>query len=234
MRTFLQGCLAATAVALISHSAVAGIALSSIIIDLEPTAKPYTDIIVLNDDKTENAYVAVDLYEVVRAGMPDEQRNYVENPKDVSLLISPNKFIIPPGSRKQVRIVDIKGPGDSDRIYRATFKPVAGDIEAQSTGVKIMVAYETLILRRPSQPVYQIAASRQGDTVRFSNTGNSAVKIEAVQHCADGQSIKADNCSKLGAQRLYVGNQWQLISPVGGEIFYQQVSPNKRESKSLR
>ncbi|CAH0991946.1 hypothetical protein SIN8267_02061 [Sinobacterium norvegicum] len=234
MRTFIHTCLIATAAALISHTTMAGIALSSIIIDLDPTAKPYTDIIVLNDDKAENAYVAVDLYEVIRAGMPDEQRNYVENPKDVSLLISPNKFVIPPGSRKQVRIVDIKGPGDSDRIYRATFKPVAGESESQSTGVKIMVAYETLILRRPSKPNYQIEVSRQGDTVSFSNTGNSAVKIEDVQHCADGQSIKAEDCTKLGAQRLYVGNQWQVVSPVGGEIFYQQVDPQKRQGKSLR
>ncbi|ROS01900.1 hypothetical protein EDC56_2349 [Sinobacterium caligoides] len=219
---------------LASQLSFAGIALSSIIIDMPPSSKPYTDITVFNDDKAANAYVIVELYEVINPGTDHEQRRFVQDPKSVSLLISPNKFVILPGGRKQVRIVDIKGPGDSDRIYRAIFKPVVGDTEAASTGVKIMIAYETLILRRPKQPDYTVQAKRQGRQLTFTHTGNSATKLESVYHCAQGQSLKQQNCTELKGARLYADNKLTLTTPAGGEVFYELVTADKRLKNSLR
>ena len=64
-------------------------------------------------------YVEVVLYEVKNPGEENEERIVVTNPKEAGFLVTPNRLVIPPGSRKLVRFVNMK-PLDKERIFRIT------------------------------------------------------------------------------------------------------------------
>jgi P pilus assembly chaperone PapD len=185
--------------------ASAGIVLSEVIADLSASAPPREDIEVLNDG-AERVYLTVEPAQITSPGMPDEARLEVRDPGELGLLVSPNRLVLEPGQRKLVRIAALKPASERDRIYRVTFKPVTGAIEANTSGLKVLVGYDVLVIVRPPHPNATITAARSPGTIVLRNDGNTNAEMFGGHQCdAAGQS-----CVELPSHRLYAGAVWQV------------------------
>lgn len=200
--------------------ATAGIYLDRIIVEFDPDGLPREDIVVINDSSTENAYVDAEIIEVRNPGMPNEERVTITNPQDAGLLVTPAKMVIPPSGRQQVRLVNLAGTGDVDKVYRVNFKPVLPPLASEESVVRIVVAYQALILIPPENPSAVVNFERDGTSLILRNVGNSYVRLE------DGRYCEPDNveCVDIQGTRLYAGNSMQLELPGSGPVRYNAVS----------
>ncbi|MGB1270632.1 MAG: fimbrial biogenesis chaperone, partial [Endozoicomonas sp.] len=204
MKTTVKGfCLLAGLA--FTGSSVATMSLDRMIVYFKPDKLPRQDVIVSNPDK-ENLYLQTEVYKVVHPGTDKEERIRVTDPSAVKLLATPNKAIIPPNSRKTVRLVSLETPADKELVYRVTFRPVVGDLEAKRTAIKLLVAYQTLVFVRPKNPEYKVAASVSKGAMRFTNSGNINVVLRNGKYCTSNQP---DSCTNLGeGSRIYAGESW--------------------------
>jgi P pilus assembly chaperone PapD len=198
--------------------AAAQIVLSNLVVELLPGKDSKQDVEVWNQG-SDRSYVAIEPAEVLNPGTPAELRRTDPDPEKLGVLVSPARMILDPGQRKLVRISEIAPPGERERVYRVTVKPVAGPIAANQSGLKVLIGYDVLVLVRPAQPKASIAATRSGETITFRNDGNVSVELEQGRQCdASGKS-----CSDLPGKRLYAGAQWST-----------QVKPGYRPEYTLR
>ena len=198
--------------------AAAQIVLSNLVVELLPGKDSKQDVEVWNQG-SDRSYVAIEPAEVLNPGTPAESRRTDPDPEKLGVLVSPARMILDSGQRKLVRISEIAPPGERERVYRVTVKPVAGPIAANQSGLKVLIGYHVLVLVRPAQPKANIAATRSGETITFRNDGNVSVELEQGRQCdASGKS-----CSDLPGKRLYAGAQWST-----------QVKPGYRPEYTLR
>lgn len=188
----------------------AGIILDRSIIDFSPTEPPRHDVTVINQGD-DIAYVKVEVLEVLNPGTEKEERNIINNPEQIQFVASPSKLAIPPGGRKQVRLVNLAPPGE-ERVFRVNFTPVLPPLQepTEGLGVKFVVAYQVLALIHPAQPVEKLAIKRDSNSIRFDNQGNTYALISNVRQCdKDGKNCRDD----LGSKRLYAGNKMVIPLP---------------------
>jgi P pilus assembly chaperone PapD len=202
--------------------ACAQIAVSNLIIDLLPGKDSKQDVEVWNNS-SDRAYVGIEAAEVLNPGTAAEARRTDPDPEALGILVSPTRMILDPGQRKLARIAEIAPPGDRERVYRVTIKPVAGQIAADQSGLKILVGYDVLVLVRPAQPRASIAATRLGETVTFHNDGNVSVELVGGREC----DVSGKTCSDLPAKRLYAGAQWSEQLKPGRHPEYTLKSPGQ-------
>ena len=186
-------------------TAQAGLVLDHVVLDFEPGSALRDDIDVLNDG-SERIYVVVEPAEIVAPGLAAEHRVASHDPKQLGLLVSPARFILEPGQRKFVRVATLAANGERDRIYRVTIKPVVGALSSKSTGVKILVGYDVLVILRPTHPAALVTATRVGRTMIFTNSGNTNAELFNGRQC----DASGGACSVLPATRLYAGASWRL------------------------
>jgi len=165
------------------------------------------DVEVKNPD-LEPLYVQVEVHEIVKAGEEGEQRVLVTNPKESGFLVTPNRLVIQPGAAKNIRLVNLKALGDKERVFRVTLKPVAADVEAEQTGVKILVGYQLLVLVSPNAPKANLHVKRTGKRLELFNDGNTNVLLSRGKQCqvAATEKTEASNCEELVSKRVYPGN----------------------------
>jgi P pilus assembly chaperone PapD len=188
----------------------AGIILDRSIIDFSPTEPPRHDVTVINQGD-EIAYVKVEVLEVLNPGTENEERNIVGNPDEIQFVASPSKLAIPPGGRKQVRLVNLAPPG-KEKVFRVNFTPVLPPLEekTEGLGVKFVVAYQVLALVHPAQPTENLSIKREPNSISFHNQGNTYALISNVRQCdQEGKNCQDD----LGSKRLYVGNEMVIPLP---------------------
>ena len=100
-------CLLATLIA--SSQALATMSLDRMIVYFKPNQLPRQDVVVSNPDK-ENLYLQTEVYNVVNPGTQQEERIRVTDPKDIKLLATPGKAIIPPNFKiGSAKTVDTEG-----------------------------------------------------------------------------------------------------------------------------
>ena len=189
--------------------------LSHVIVDLAPGTVPSNDIEIWNTDE-ERLYVVVEPVEVISPGLPEEQRVQRPDPEQLGLLVTPNRLILEPGQRKRVRITALSPRGAVDRIYRVAIKPVAGDLAAKATALKVLVGYDVLVMLRPEEPTEQLSASRHGRTITFRNDGNTNIELFDGRQC----DAKGGRCVDLPGKRLYAGAVWTLPLPYDAPLDY--------------
>ncbi len=190
----------------------AALSLDRIIVYFDPNEIPRQDMIVTNPDP-ENLYLQTEVYNVINPGTDQEEHVLATDPSQIKLLATPAKSVIPPNSRKTVRLVSLEKPKDKEAVYRVTFKPVVGDQEATQSGVKILIAYQALIFVRPDNPVYNISAKVEGDQVVFSNSGNMHAVLRNGQYC---QNDNPGSCTSLAETgRVYAKESWTMPLPDG-------------------
>jgi P pilus assembly chaperone PapD len=203
--SLILGLLAKTSTVL-----AAGIILDRSIIDFISTEPPRHDVTVINQGD-DIAYVKVEVLEVLNPGTEKEERNIISNPEEIQFVASPSKLAIPPGGRKQVRLVNLAPPGE-EKIFRINFTPVLPPLEekTEGLGVKFVVAYQVLALIHPAQPTENLIIKRDPNSISFHNQGNAYALISNVRQCdKEGENCQDD----LGSKRLYVGNKMMIPVP---------------------
>lgn len=185
-----------------------------------PGAPSRQDIVVTNPD-AEPLYVKVEVTEVFNAGTPQEERRTPTGAADIRLLATPNKLVIPPGEQRAVRLVNVAGHGEQERVFRVKFTPVLGQIEGDAPGmaVRVVVAYDILVVVAPAIPRPALAATRDGQTLTFRNNGNTNVYLFNGQQCPRADAPAAE-CTTLSGNRVYPGATWSVTLPGSGPVDY--------------
>lgn len=216
-----------------ASSVLANMVLSEAIIHFEP-GKPLRKDIEVENPSAENLYIEITPAIVNEPGTHQEHRVAIVDPRESGLLVTPNKLVIPPGGRKLVRLVSLQPLGEMERVYRVTFKPVVGDLEAEHIGVKILVGYEVLVLMQPAEPDPNLIASRSGNTISFQNKGNTNVLLREGKQCPDGVASDSEKCERLAGKRLYPGNNWSVNLPFNKAVDYQMSIGTKNSVKTYK
>ena len=211
----------------------ANMVLSEAIVHFEPGNPLRRDIEVENPGD-ENLYVQIEPAIVLKPGTENERRESISDPREHGLLVTPNKLVVPPGGRKLVRLVSLQPLGDEERVYRVTFKPVSGELESEHIGIKILVGYEVLILMQPASPDPNLVVKREGQTISFSNEGNTNVLLREGKQCPKGADPESDDCKRLGGKRLYPGNSWSVNLPLNLPVDYQMSIGTKNLVKTYK
>lgn len=211
----------------------ANMVLSEAIIHFEP-GKPLRKDIEVENPSSENLYIEITPAVVEQPGTESEQRVNIIDPRESGLLVTPNKLVIPPGGRKLVRLVSLKPLGEKERVYRVTFKPVVGDLEAEQIGVKILVGYEVLVLMQPAVPEPNLLAKRSETSLSFENKGNTNILLREGKQCPKGASNDSEDCKRLNGKRLYPGNSWSVDLPFNRAVDYQMSIGTKNSVKTYK
>ena len=194
---------------------LAGLTVSPVIVDVQPSQAPRADVEAINDS-TDTVYVVVEPARIDHPGEPGERRVQDPDPQALGLLATPNRLVLAPGERKFVRLALLSPPGDTDRIFRVTVKPVVGQVAAPTTGLKILVGYDLLVIQRPARPQAQVVARHDGGTLTLTNNGNTNAELFQGQACD-----AARHCAPLAGSRLYAGTTWSVALPAGSSAEYQ-------------
>ena len=201
----------------------AGMQISEAIIFFEPDKPPRHDVTIFNPDN-ENLYVKADLFEVKNPGLASEERISVTNPDEISLMITPNKLVVPPNSQKTIRFVNVQPPGEIERVFRATITPVVGEQTAKQSGIKLMIAYGILIFVQPENPKTDLIVTRTGTKFHVKNMGNTNTVLTKGKQCVSLQDGKLNNeksdCHELKSKRLYPGEEWIQDLPLNAPVEY--------------
>jgi len=205
-----------------SAGASAQIVLSNLVIELLPGKEARQDVEVLNNS-AERAYVAVEPAEIVGAGTPSETRRSDPDPEKLGLLVAPSRMILEAGERKLVRIAELAPPGERERVYRVTVKPVVAPLSSDQSGLKVLIGYDVLVIVRPAQPNPSISVTRSGDAATFHNDGNVSVELEQGRQCDSTGKV----CSDLPGKRLYAGAQYTTQLKPGNHPEYTLRSPGQ-------
>ena len=151
-------------------------------------------------------------------GTEKEERIPVQDLKKRSLIATPKKLIIPANSKKTVRLVSLDEADKTDRIFRVDFSPALGKLKAKSSGIKVLIAYQSLVIIRPAKPVATITAQRKGDVIVFRNIGNTNAILQNGTQCDPKDKTQ---CQPLTNHRLYAGNIWELKTPYSGPVTFE-------------
>lgn len=187
----------------LSNALWASMIVQQSIVYFQPGDSNRQDIKVTNPD-AEPLYIQVEIKEIINPGKPDEIIKPVSNPKEAGFLVTPNRLAIQPGSHQSVRLVNLKGLMDTERVFRVALKPVAADVEATETGVKVLIGYELLVLIQPIAPKILVSHVREGNKMTLVNEGNTDVLLSKGEQCKDD---KKTECTELPVYRLYAGNK---------------------------
>ena len=210
---FVNKALLFTFLWLLSASALAGISVNKAVIEFIPGQSTRTDITVRNDGD-EQAFVQVEVFEIINPGTPDEKRVQHTNPKEMGLIVSPAKMALPSGGIKMVRMVNFNSPLDKERIYRVKVVPVVGELFAEENGIKMLVGYELLVMVRPVKSEPLINAQRKGKKLFVTNKGNTNVLMFNGRQCRSETDCNED----LPAKRMYPGNTWEFNLPIDAPV----------------
>lgn len=209
MRNAVKTLAAVLAATMVAGPAWADLVLSQVVVDLLPSAPPRVDVEALNNGP-ERIYVVADPAEIVDPGKPSERRVASPDPASLGLLVTPQRMILEPGERKLIRIAAIVPRTTSERIYRVTVKPVAGDVAAQTTALKLLVGYDVLVMFRPSILDGTVNGVRTGANIVLTNAGTTNVELYEGKQC----DATGKDCRTLPPKRLYAGVSWrQSIDP---------------------
>lgn len=94
-----------------------------------------------------------------------------------------------------------------------------GELEAQQTAIKLLVAYQALVFVRPQNPEYKLAATVNNGKMTFTNSGNMNVVLRNGKYC-----ISEESCTDLNdGTRIYAGGHWEMSLPEGtrGRGYFQ-------------
>lgn len=209
----------------------AKMALDRSIIHMNPGDPESVDVTVSNNG-AEPLYVDTEIVEVLAAGSPDEHRVPVGGTLDVPLLVSPNKLVIPPGQRRLLRVVNMAGFADRERVFRVTAKPVPPPAVAERSGIRVLVGYQLLVIVAPEQAKPDLQARREGRNLVFENRGNVNFMLHSGLQCPPGVEPEPDPaaCTSFTGTRLYPGNTWSLEVPYDTPVQFT-VTEGERNSR---
>ena len=205
----LKKFLAFLAISTAASQSSAEISLSQLIVDLSSNARA-RDVEIYNDSD-ERAFVVIEPREIINPGQISESTRKSPDPEALGLIVSPRKIILEPRQRRLIRLADIGADRQRERVYRVMVKPQVGQITSQSSGLKLLVGYDMLVLVRPDNAEEpSLAAKRVYGQLVITNNGNASVELDAGKQC----DAREANCRDLGGKRLYAGASWTVDAPM--------------------
>lgn len=203
-----------------TSSSWANMALSNAIVHFEPGEPTRQDVEITNMG-SEPLYVQIEPKVVLNPGTDAETRELITDPREHGLLVTPNRLVIAPGAAQSIRLVNIKGADDAERIFRITARPIAGEFEASTSGLKVLIGYEVLAIVYPQNPQPKLHVERNGRTLSIENTGNTNVFLQEGFQCEDPKAAVED-CTPLAGKRMYPGMKWVSELPHDLPVRYYQ------------
>lgn len=206
----------------ISQLTFADIFVDRAIVRLGSDKPPREDVKVINNGDSEG-FVQVEVFEVRNPGTDKEERVKVTDPSQVKLIASPSKLAIPPGGQKLVRIVNLDPSSTDERIYRVNVTPVLAPLQNEDDSVvRVVVAYQLLVMVDPAEPKEEIEITRDGFNLTVTNTGNTNVLVSDGKQC----DAATNHCVELPAHRVYPGNKWQTDLTLNAPATFKLTSFN--------
>ena len=219
-RTCVPYALIAGLLACFPLSVSAAMALSNAIVHFEP-GKPSRQDVEITNTGEEPLYVQVDPRVVLNAGTESEERVSITDPREHGLLVTPNRLVIAPGASRALRLVKLAKQLTQERIFRITARPVSGELEAESSGLKILIGYEVLAIFYPDKLDPNLQVKRSGQTLTVANNGNTNVLLQEGFQCQT-PNLPLEECTPLPGKRMYPGTSWQVELPHDLPVRYYQ------------
>lgn len=199
---------------IISGQTLAGMSLDRNIIHFIPGEPGRADVSVQNKGD-EPLYVDTEILEVLHPGTDAESRATVSPGPDLPLLVSPGKMVVQPGRSKLLRVVNLAGHGEKERVFRINVKPVAPPANAKRSGIRLFVGYQLLVFLAPAAAEPDLVASRSDGRLVFENRGNMNFLLHSGRQCPPDVESAAigERCATFQGSRLYPGNRWAVEIP---------------------
>lgn len=185
-----------------------------------PDGRPGRSDVVIRNDSDERYYIDVSVSEVLNPGTAEEERATIADPEALGLLVTPNRMILEPGALRSIRLVSLNENLTRDRIYRVMIRPQVGAIqvdeqveqESPAIVMKLLAAYDVLVVARPEGAEPLLTAQRSGTELAVSNTGGTNILVAEGMVCPkDTDEVQRDAlCTPLEARRLYSGNVMKI------------------------
>jgi len=199
----------------------------------EPGQPPRADLQVSNPGD-ENLYIQVEVLAVTAPGTPAELRTAIDNPREAGFLVTPNKFVVPPGTRKLVRLVNLGGHSDSERVFRVNLTPAPAPMKAHASGIRVIVAQQLLAIVAPQNPAPDLVAARDGQRLILENRGNANIMLRSGRECQSEAALATgttEACAAISGRRLYPGNVWNLDLAYSGPVEFVLTQANASSRK---
>lgn len=226
--------LAACVAALPAH---AQLSINKLWVEFDRSAQPRTDLVIRNDSK-DKYFITVKAFEIAQPGTEQETRVETADPEQLGILVTPNRVVLEPGAARAIRLVSLNRDLTRDRVYRVLVTPQIGAItgvskpkeEESSLAVKLLAAYDVLVIARPNDAQPQVKVTRTDKEIKLENVGNSNVLLSDAILCPPDVKPAIENaaCKAVEATRLYAGTNFAIPLASGKEIF------TVRERASLR
>lgn len=189
--------------------------ISNAILEFQPDGQGQKDIEIISRSK-DNDYVVTEVSEIINPGAANQSERPFENPEEAGLLVTPDKVVLSAGSRRVLRFVLMKEPGEQERIYYVTVKPVIpGLSQNNKLGLKVLVGYRVMVIVRPATTKADFSAQRTGKTLTFRNTGNTNLLLQQGQQCASTK-----DCRPLAVERIHAGQSKTLTLHMDAPVSY--------------
>lgn len=188
------------------------------VITFTPDDSPREDVVVSNPDE-EALYIDVQVLDVLKPGTDEEERNVVKDPESIGLIATPRRLRVPPGGERLVRLVNLNGHADRERVYRVNLKPMSGPVESEQMGVRVLVGYQLLVFVEPREADVDLKAERDGKELMLHNRGNVNVRLHQGEQCPP-EPVQDDECREVSGLRLYPGNREVLELPREGPVTF--------------
>lgn len=207
--------------------AAAGLLIDKSLVVFDPK-RAREDLLLTNQDD-ETLYIEIDVLDVQGAGTAEEKWEKPADPERIGVVAAPRRLAIPAGGQRLVRLVNVGGHGDAERVYRLQVKPVTGgtEVKAGPMALKVMLNYQLLVVVPPQQPAWEWKGQRDGRQLHLVNTGNANVFLY------DGKQCNGDDCATLPALRLYPGNSRTIELPRDAPVSFQVTTGKATEPHSF-
>ena len=197
--------------------AQAQITVDQSVLEFDPDQK--TRDLEIRNEGDHRIYLDLKIAEIIDPHTAEPGRVELTDPRSAPVLVSPGQLLVLPGQRKRVRLIMREAATDIDRIFRLSVKPYTGKVDmgpAQpgktTSGIKVLLGYEILLLSRPENLAPQMKIERSDSTLALTNTGNTNVLLRRIAQCEKDGS----DCIELQPNRLYAGERLELNLPKKG------------------
>lgn len=161
----------------------------------------------------QTQYVKATVKRIVHPATPQEREEIV-NDAD-GLVISPQKFALPAGGNRKVRLISMNTPA-REETWRVYFEPVPslnndGKPEADKTKVNVNLVWGVLVRILPSKPAPSLTLSHDGRVLL--NNGNLRLFVIRVARCTPVCKWQPINRS------IYPSEQMPLLGNTSSKTF---------------
>lgn len=210
--------LVATMISMVPTHAYANLSIDKLWIDFESGQSGRSDIVIRNDSE-DRYYISVVVSEILDPGTDDEKRVQEIDPEKIGLLVTPNRIVLDPGAIRSIRLVSLNNSLAKDRVYRVLISPQVGAIKSklneeneQAIAIKLLAAYDVLVIARPNDSAPEIQSVRTAGSVVLSNSGTTNVLVLDGFVCPEdaGDEPSVETCTTFPTKRLFSGNEMTI------------------------